>query len=84
MIVYVFSEFDPDGEEDIWMQLKKLSEETWNVPEHDVLDVFVVIVEEFITSEKVTEIFEVIWIAVLSSSGEIEDTVGAVVSSLKA
>ena len=54
-------------------------EDTWRLPEQSVLEVFVVIVELSIPSEKVTEI--VLLRPVLAeSAGEDEETDGAVVS----
>ena len=70
--------------EDICTQVLKLSEETWSVPEQEVFAVFVVIVELSISSEKVTEMDESLSASVSESAGEVEETVGAVVSSLKA
>jgi hypothetical protein len=38
--------------------LLKPSDETWKEPEHEVFEVFVVMVEVLIASEKVTDIVE--------------------------
>ena len=70
--------------EDICMQLLKLSEETWSVPEQEVFTVFVVIVELSISSEKVIDMFVSIATGFVESAGVEEETVGAVMSSLKA
>ena len=82
--VNVLFELDADGEEDICTQVLKLSEETSTVPEQLVSEVLVVTEALSIASEKVTEMDEVIVADVLVSAGEVEETVGAVVSSLKA
>ena len=82
--VKVLLEFDADGVDDICTQVLKLSEDTCNVPEHEVSEVLVVIEVLSIKSEKVTEMYEVIAADVLESAGEVKETVGAVVSSLKA
>ena len=71
-------------EDDICMQVLKLSVETWMVPEQVVSEVFVLNVELSIGSEKVTEMLEVEDTDVVVSTGETDATVGAVVSSLKA
>ena len=71
-------------EDDICMQVQKLSVETWMVPEQVVSEVLVLNVELSIGSEKVTEILEVEDTDVVVSAGDTDDTVGAVVSSLKA
>ena len=71
-------------EDDICMQVLKLSVETWMVPEQVVSEVLVLNVELSIGSEKVTEMLEVEDTDVVVSAGETDDTVGAVVSSLKA
>ena len=71
-------------EDDICMQVLKLSVETWMVPEQVVSEVLVLNVELSIGSEKVTEILEVEDTDVVVSAGDTDDTVGAVVSSLKA
>ena len=54
------SEFETDGDEDIWIQVLKLSEETCSDPEQVVSEVFVVTDDVSIVSEKVNEIVEFI------------------------
>ena len=54
------------------------------VPEQEVPDELVVTEVASIGSEKVTEMDEVTKTDVSESAGEVEETVGAVVSSLKA
>ena len=71
-------------EDDICMQVLKLSVETWMVPEQVVSEVLVLNVELSIGSEKVTEMLEVEDTDVVVSEGETDDTDGAVVSNLKA
>ena len=72
---------DTVGEEDICTQELKLSEETCRVPVQDVPDEFVVTEVVSIDSEKVTEIVDkVIKTNVSEYEGEVEVTVGAVVS----
>ena len=71
-------------EDDICMQVLKLSDEICIVPEQVVSEVLVLNVELSIGSEKVTEILEVEDTDVVVSAGDTDDTVGAVVSSLKA
>ena len=56
MILNVLLEFETLGEEDIWTQVLKLSEETCREPEHVVFEVLVVIVVVSIASLKVTVI----------------------------
>ena len=73
---------DVEGVEDIWRQELKLSDETWNVPEQDVFDEFVVTNVVSIVSENVTEMVEVTETEVSLSEGELDDTVGGVVSVL--
>jgi len=69
---------DTVGEEDICTQELKLSEETCRVPVQDVPDEFVVTEVVSIDSEKVTEIDTET--DVPEFEGEVEETVGAVVS----
>ena len=78
--MYVLFELDTDGDEFIWIQVLKLSEDTWKVPEQEVSEVFVVTEVVSIVSEKVTEIDEETETDVSESEGEVEETVGAVVS----
>jgi len=82
VIVKVLSELELVGEEDIIIQVVKLSDETWNVPKHEVSKVLVVTELLSIVSEKVTETFDVIETEVSPSEGELDDTVGGVVSEL--
>ena len=72
------------GEEDICTQVLKLSEDTRKVPVQEVTEVLEVIDVLSIISEKVTEMDELTDTDVVVSAGETDDTVGAVVSSLKA
>ena len=76
----VWLEFDAVGVEDIRMQVLKSSEETRNDPEQEVSPVLVVIEVASIDSEKVTEMELLMLTAVAASSGEVEATVGGVVS----
>ena len=78
--VNVMYELELDGDEDIWIQLLKLSDETWNVPEHEMSKVLVVTELVSIVSEKVTETFDAILTEVFPSEGELDETVGGVVS----
>lgn len=71
---------DTVGEEDICTQELKLSEETCRVPVQDVPDEFVVTEVVSIDSEKVTEIDKETETDVTEFEGEVEETVGAVVS----
>ena len=75
----VLFELDAVGEEDIWTQVLKLSDETCKLPEHVEFEVLVVMVEVVIPSEKVTELLSVSP-GVAESAGEDEETDGAVVS----
>ena len=81
MVNVMLSELD--GDEAILMQLLKLSEDNWRDPEQLVFEVLVVIEAVRIASEKVTEIFSLIEIELWLSVGEVEETVGAVVSIMK-
>jgi hypothetical protein len=72
-----------DGDEAIWTQLLKLSEDNWSDPEQLVFEVLVVTEAVPIDSEKVTEIFSLTETELSLSVGEVEETVGAVVSTLK-
>ena len=59
----------------------KLSDETWKEPEHEGFEVFVVMVEVLIASEKVTDIVEFLAMTeVAELEGEVELTVGPVES----
>ena len=75
----VLFELDAVGEEDIWTQVLKSSDETCKLPEHVEFEVLVVMVEVVIPSEKVTEMVSVRTV-VAESAGEDEETDGAVVS----
>ena len=79
-IVNVLVELETDGEVDIWIQVLKLSEDTWIEPEHDEFDELDVTELESIVSEKVTEIEEHTEIEVSLLDGDIDETVGGVVS----
>ena len=81
MVNVLLSELD--GDEAIWMQLLKLSEDNWKDPEQLVFEVLVVTEAKLIDSEKVMEILSVIAIELSLSAGEVEDKVGAVVSIVK-
>ena len=76
----VLFEFDAVGEDDIWTQVLKSSDETCKLPEHVEFEVLVVMVEVVIPSEKVTEMVSVRPV-VAESAGEDEETDGAVVSA---
>ena len=58
----------------------KLSDETCRVPEQDVFDVLVVMVVVSISLEKVTVMLVMIAMEGALPAGEVEETVGAVVS----
>ena len=72
------------GDADICTHVLKLSEETCKDPEHVVLEVLVVTVVVSMDSEKVTAIVEFIDTEDSESAGDVDDTLGEVVSSLKA
>ena len=76
----VLLELETDGEEFIWTQELKLSDETWNVPEQDVFDEFVVTNVVSIDSENITEMVEVTETEVSLFEGDVDETVGEVVS----
>ena len=78
--INVLLELDTVGEEDISTQELKSSEETCRVPVQDVPDEFVVTEVVSIDSEKVTEIDKETETDVSEFEGEVEETVGAVVS----
>ena len=73
--VNVLYELELEGDEDIWTQLLKLSEDNLNEPEQDVFEVFVVTEVVSIASEKVTEMLSVIETPLWLSVGEIDETV---------
>ena len=80
--VNVLFELEIDGEADICTHVLKLSEETCSDPEHVVLVVLVVTVAVSIASLKVTAMVERTETEVAESTGENEETVGAVVSGV--
>ena len=80
--VNVLFELETDGEEDIWTQELKLSEDTWKEPEQEVFEVLVVTEVVSIASLKVTAIVELTETESSESAGEDEKTVGAVVSGV--
>ena len=82
VIVKVLSELELVGEEDIWIQVVKPSDETWNVPKQEVSKVLVDKELVSIVSEKVTETFDVNEIEESPSEGELDETVGGVVSGV--
>ena len=74
-----FSGYD----EDIWKQLLKSSEDNCNVPEQLVFKVFAVTEVLSIDSEKVTDILSPTATELWLSVGDVEETVGEVVSIVK-
>ena len=82
-IVKVLLELEADGAEAIGTQALKLSEDTCRVPEQEVFDMLLVRVVVFIASEKVMAIVVPAETAVAASAGEIVETVGAEVSTVK-
>ena len=76
----VLLELDTEGDEFIWIHELKLSDETWNVPEQDVFDEFVVTNVVSIDSENTTDMEELTETEVSELVGEEDETVGAVVS----
>ena len=82
-IVNVLFELELEGDEDIWMQLLKLSEDNWTEPEQVVFEVLVVTEVVSIASEKVTEMLSLIERLLWLSVGEINEIVGAIVSIVK-
>ena len=82
--VNVLSELELEGDEDICTQLLKELEDNCTEPEHVVFEVLVVTEVLSIISENVTEMDEVKKDAeMLLSAGEVEETVGAVLSIVK-
>jgi hypothetical protein len=69
-----------EGDEDICRQLLKLSDDNAKEPEQEVFEVLVVTEVLSITSEKITEMLSLIETPLWLSVGEMEETVGAVVS----
>ncbi len=82
LTVNVLSELELEGDEDICTQLLKLSEDNCNEPEQVVFEVLVVTEVVSIASEKLTEMLSLIETPLWLSNGEIEETVGAVVSTV--
>ena len=78
--VNVLSELELEGDEDICTQPLKLSEDNCNEPEQVVFEVLVVTEVVSIASEKVTKMFSLIETSLWVSVGEVDKTVGAVVS----
>ena len=78
----VLFELETDGDEFIWIHELKLSDETWNDPEQEVLVELVVTVELSIASEKVTEMLSLTETEVSLSEGDVEETVGDAVSAV--
>jgi hypothetical protein len=71
---------EADGTADIFIQVEKLSEESWKLPEQLVSLVFEVIVPVDIASLKITATVVAGELKVELSSGLTEETVGLVVS----
>ena len=74
------SELELEGDEDICTQELKLLRDNANEPEQVVFEVLVVIEVVSIASEKVTKMFSLIETSLWVSVGEVDKTVGAVVS----
>ena len=74
------SELELEGDEDICTQELKLLRDNANEPEQVVFEVLVVTEVVSIASEKVTKMFSLIETSLWLSVGEIDETVGAVVS----
>ena len=68
-----------EGDEDISIQLEKLSLDSCTEPEHVVPDVVVLMLS--ISSENSTEMDVEIEVKLSKSAGDVEDKVGAVVST---
>ena len=81
-MVNVLLEFELEGEEAIWTQELKLSEDTCNDPEQVVFEVLVVTEVVPIDSEKVTEMLSLTETELWLSLGDVEITEGGVVSVL--
>ena len=80
--VNVLSELETDGDEDIFTQVLKLSDDNSSDPEQVVFEVLVVTEVVSIASEKVTEMLSLIETLLWLSVGEVEETVGAVDSTV--
>ena len=78
--VKVLPELELEGDELIWTQVLKLSEDTLKVPEQVVLSVLVVTEVLSIASENVTEMLSLTETPLWLSVGEIEETAGAIAS----
>ena len=80
MTVKVLLELNTEGTDFICTQLLKLSDDTCSVTEQDVFTVLVVTEVLSIASEKVTEMLSLIETPPWLSIGEVDETVGGVVS----
>ena len=78
--VKVLPELELEGDELIWTQVLKLSEDTLKVPEQVVFAVLVVTEVLSIASENVTEMLSLTETPLWLSVGEIEETAGAIAS----
>jgi hypothetical protein len=74
---------EADGAADIFIQVEKLSEDSWKLPEQLVSLVFEVIVPVEIASLKITATVVDGELKVELSSGLTEETVGLVLSTIK-
>ena len=78
--VKVLPELELEGDELIWTQVLKLSEDTLKVPEQVVLSVLVVTEVLSIASENVTVMLSLTETPLWLSVGEIKETAGAIAS----
>ena len=78
--VKVLPELELEGDELIWTQVLKLSEDTLKVPEQVVLSVLEVTEVLSIASENVTVMLSLTETPLWLSVGEIEETAGAIAS----
>ena len=78
--VKVLPELELEGDELIWTQVLKLSEDTLKVPEQVVLSVLVVTEVLSIASENITEMLSLTETPLWLSVGYIEETAGAIAS----
>ena len=76
----VLFELETEGEEFIWTQVLKLSDETWIVSEHEVPDELEVTEVVSIDSEKTIDMEELTDTEVSEFDGVEDETVGDVVS----
>ena len=76
----VLFELETDGDEFIWIHELKLSDETWNDPEQEVFDEFMVTNVVSIDSENTTDMEELTDTEVSEFVGVEDETVGDVVS----